>query len=255
MKKIIVFVLTFLLLIVVVETGITKQKPESQTQNESKIVVGAIVPHHDLADKLIVEVFQAIKQNRDPKTIILIGPNHYELGDTDAIIDSDTLNTDLGKQLVREGYASLNDAVMSQEHSVKVLLPYVQEYFPKAEVVSIILSSKHSIPESAELARVLAREEALIISSVDFSHYLNIEQANINDEITYDAIVRKDYGQLSEMNSDYLDSPPSIITLLSAMEEFSIDDQTKLNHSNSAIILNADIESTTSYFTLLFFKQ
>jgi len=251
-KKLIVFVLAVLLLMVVVRIEKTKQNLNSESRAESKIVVGAIVPHHDLAEGLIEEAFQKMRQNADPATIILIGPNHYELGNTDAIINSDTLSTSLGKQLVREGYMSVDDSVMFEEYSVRVLLPYVQEYFPKAEVVSIILSSRHGISESAQLAQVLARENTLIIASVDFSHYLNLEQANINDEITYDAMLKKDYGQLSEMNSDYLDSPPSIITLLSVMDILGANDQIQLDHSNSAIILNEDIHSTTSYFTVLF---
>jgi len=57
------------------------------------------------------------------------------------------------------------------------------------------------------------------------------------------------------MNNDYMDSPASIIFLLTIMNEAGVENQIILNQSNSARILPGDSNSTTSYFTVAYFKN
>lgn len=224
-------------------------------------VRGAIIPHHALASDLIADAFNQLRLSSDPSTIVVVGPNHEELGDNDAITSSlswkmnnGTVNGDgfIRSSLRSEGLVTEDNDVVIGEHSIGTLLPYVAHYFPDAQIVPIVLSSKHDVIQSNRLGEALSDEDALVIASVDFSHYLTLEVADELDEITLDAIERRDLALISQMNSDYLDSPPSLITLFAAMDAANVNDHTLLQHTNSAVIEDKEVASTTSYFTILF---
>ncbi|MBT6254037.1 AmmeMemoRadiSam system protein B [Candidatus Uhrbacteria bacterium] len=237
------------------------ERTDSEDRIVDEDVKGAIIPHHALASDLIADAFNQLRLSSDPKTIVVVGPNHEELGDSNAITSSlswkmsnGTVN---GDEFMRSSLRSQdliteeNDVVIS-EHSIGTLLPYVAHYFPEAQIVPIVLSSKHDVIQSNRLGEALVNDDTLVIASVDFSHYLSLEVANELDEITLDAIEGRDSALISQMNSDYLDSPPSLITLFAAMDAANANDHTLLQHTNSAVIEDKEVASTTSYFTILF---
>ena len=55
---------------------------------------------------------------------------------------------------------------------------------------------------------------------------------------------------IAGMTSDHLDSAPSLIAFLEAMEHKNADLQV-LDHTNSALLEGKDVPETTSYFTIL----
>ncbi|NQV12211.1 AmmeMemoRadiSam system protein B [Candidatus Uhrbacteria bacterium] len=236
-----------------------------RTETDVKVVdgeiKGAIIPHHALASDLIAEAFGQLALSSHPSTIVIVGPNHEEVGDGNAItssLDWKMSNGNVGhdgsfmSELVTDGYTVEDNNVVVDEHSVGTLIPYIAHYFPDAKVVPIVLSSKHDIFQSEKLGEALADKNTLIIASVDFSHYLPLNIANEHDLVTSRAIDARDSATIAQMNSDYLDSPPSLITLFSAMDALNANEQTLLQHTNSAVIEGVEAESTTSYFTILF---
>ena len=54
------------------------------------------------------------------------------------------------------------------------------------------------------------------------------------------------------MNNDNLDSPPSILTLLSAMDDIGAVGPDVIGHDNSYGITGSSADYTTSYYTMLF---
>ena len=103
-----------------------------------------------------------------------------------------------------------------------------------------------------DLGNFVDIEKTLFIASVDFSHYLTLEQADRMDSITMDAIKNKDINKIMSFTNDNLDSPVSIVTMLGLMDKLYEADAHMLNHSNSELIVRQRMDETTSYITYIF---
>ena len=79
----------------------------------------------------------------------------------------------------------------ASEHSVEVMVPFIQVVFPKAKIVPAVVGS--SDPEitarfGRALAKVLKNKRALIVASSDLSHYPAADAAAVIDRETLAAI-------------------------------------------------------------------
>lgn len=229
---------------------------------------GGVVTHHDLANSLITDFFQQIKNNGEPKTFIIIGPNHTDVGLGPGITGRFVWQTPFS--LVENNYVildevvSLGDIVYDEdnfisEHSTGALIPYISYYFPEAKIVPIALKSKFGFNESLNLAEQLKKylddPSVVLIASIDFSHYLPSSMAGEKDKETLNAITNKDYNEIFSFRDDHLDSAVSMITFLRIMELVGADDLKILQNTNSGEILKQEVGSSTSYFTILFCKH
>ena len=67
-------------------------------KNQSKVdghIKAGIIPHHGLASFIIADFFNLLI-DQDPSTVVLIGPNHYEVGKYPAITSYSVRNTSGG---------------------------------------------------------------------------------------------------------------------------------------------------------------
>ncbi len=226
---------------------------------------GGIVPHHLLAGRMIAAFFDDLAQD-PPGTIILLGPNHRLVGSNEVHTSSadwltafGTLKADskLTKVLTDRINASENNRLMEDEHSISSLVPYIKYYMPDTKIVPVLLHGSYTQEQSKELGALLAeivtyRPDAVILASIDFSHYLNVIEADRMDEMTLAAISSRNFDELGRMNNDNLDSPPSILTLLSAMDDIGAVGPDVIGHDNSYGITGTSADYTTSYYTMLF---
>lgn len=242
-------------------SGLLETKPATRSSS----IAGGIVPHHLLAGKMIAEFFQELSHS-SPETLVVIAPNHKKTGLNG--LNTSTLNWGtafgvleadpvLTGKLINDLKASQNTILMEDEHSISSLVPYIKYYLPKTKIVPILLHGNYTPKASQELGYQLA--EALsdnpctaVIASVDFSHYLDACTADKMDVETLKAIQLNDINAISMMGNDNLDSPPSIMTLLSAMEKIDATDPEVLAHGNSSSITGSGYNYTTSYYTMLY---
>jgi AmmeMemoRadiSam system protein B len=226
-------------------------------------IQGGIIPHHLLASRFIAEFFQTIQEQK-PTTIILIGPNHHTRGESQVLTSKRDWKTVFGTvppdariidSLVDARVAGIDDTVLVYEHSMAGIMPYIKYYMPGAAVVPLILKHEMTKEEIENLIEVLTASVSphmLVVASVDFSHYLSSNQAEKNDEVTLSIMKQFDYPKLLTLNSDYLDSGPSITALLMAMKKLQAENFELLDHSNSSKLSNIDYAETTSYFSIAF---
>ena len=225
--------------------------------------VGGIIPHHLVAGSLIGDLFARLaKQN--PQTIILIGPNHYEVGDALVISSRKDWETKFGTvfadraildDLYEKDLLIFNDEVMLEEHSTQGMMPYVSYFTPKAKVVPIILSGLITKPELENLAGAIeqyVRDGAIVIAPVDFSHHLTSEEASKRDEVTLEVIQAKDIDWLLKLKSEYTDSAASVALLIMLMEKTGHNSFTLMNHTNSGELLGDPTQEVTSYIEGVF---
>ncbi|MCD4705144.1 AmmeMemoRadiSam system protein B, partial [bacterium] len=188
-------------------------------------VYSIVVPHHLLASEYISGLMKMAK-GREIKKVVIIGPNHDDIG-TQAISTANLRwNTPLGivktdSKLVDKFKNDLNiqdnSSAFINEHSIGALNPFVKYYFPEAEILPIIISSYVYQEEVEQLAYWLDNNlsaDTLLIISTDFSHYLLKDEAEKNDRITKNFILQDSIDELLDLDNAYLDSPGSLVTAL-----------------------------------------
>lgn len=241
-----------------IEGGAGENLPEGK-------IMGGIVPHHLLAGRMIGDFFKKVSQS-DPEVVVVIGPNHKGEGAKSVQTAGWDWSTPFGVlqadgeivgSLLENRMAAENSLLMEREHSISSLVPYIKYFMPHSKIVPILMTGTDRISEAERLGEFLARmargRKILFIASVDFSHYLPVEKADEMDEITEKALLERDIDRIRAMDNDYMDSPVSIITLLTVMDRLSAGGQLILDHNNSARIKSADSNSTTSYFTAIYY--
>ncbi len=226
-------------------------------------ILGGVIPHHLLPSFIIADLFKNLA-NQKPDTVILIGPNHYELGEKPILSSVEGWETPFGlvepdqkilKDLHDKNIISFDEKVLDREHSVGGIVPFLKYYIPNAKIVPIILSGNLTMDQIRSLVEAVApkiNKKTVVIASVDFSHYQIKSQAEANDEITLRLMQMKDYPQIMRLNSAYVDSPPSIITLLMIMEKKGKNEFNLIYHTNAGEILKDTSHEVTSYFSFVF---
>lgn len=204
-----------------------KQLDEEDTQPR---IVGGIVPHHLYVKNIIGNFFVSLPK-ADIDNIIILGPNHLEVGNSNIIWSP-----------------SFSDQSYSD------LLPFIQSTYGKSIVTPIVIKRDVSLAECHDLATKILQLPGpkLVVASIDFSHYLRSEVAEKNDQITLAMIANRDYEGILRLSSDYLDSPGALVTALIYFDAVGAGKAKMLDHTNSGRIGNPYAPST-SYFSIIFY--
>ncbi len=231
-----------------------------------KLILGGITPHHLLAGKLIASFFKGVAKSK-PELVVMIAPNHKGVGVKNIQTGGWGWNTPFGvlqgdsesaKILLRSKLAGSNFNLLQEDHSIAGLIPYIKYYMPDARVLPILLHGSLDIDSAQRLGKDLKEmfegERVVFIASVDFSHYLTMEEADKKDAETLDTLKSGNLQRLSMYGNDHLDSPQSIITLLSAIGSKGESKLEILEHSNADRITELKSDNTTSYFTIIYLK-
>jgi len=237
-------------------------KSQTKTLLANGRIISMVMPHHLVAGHLIVDALETLVP-QSPSLVILIGPNHTNKGGKsitgyagwqtpEGIVPA---QQNVVKYLLDQGQAVRDEEVLSNEHSVGALVPFIKHFLPKASVVPIILHHDVSLQEIDTLLQALKPfldKNAVLISSVDFSHYLTRSEAQAKDQQTIRYMENFDYATLFGLGNDYLDSPASLAAAFRLAEKQGINKFTVLDNTNAGMILQNDFIETTSYFTLMF---
>ncbi|MEA3322960.1 MAG: AmmeMemoRadiSam system protein B, partial [Patescibacteria group bacterium] len=237
-----------------------------QSQEKSgKHIFGAIVPHHLFASFIIADIFAKIAQ-QDTQTLILLAPNHQNIGNTPVLTSELAWETPHGKilpdaamigSLIQKDYISVDENILDNEHALGSLLPFIAYNNDAIRIVPLILRQNITKEQLQDLSKSIANiidDKTIVVASVDFSHYLNSDEAEKNDEKTLQVMERRDYSTLLQMNSDYLDSPEAITVLLQVMEQLGAKSFEVLHHTNSGKLMDDLQSQATSYFGAIFTK-
>jgi len=192
-------------------------------------VVAIIVPHagYIYSGQICADAFGQVK-DKQYDVIIILGTNHTTPGFEKISLHPGTgFRTPLGiapieREVVSEILASdpddcvLDKSVHAREHSVEVIVPFVQVVFPEAKIVPVVVGS----PDVAmctrfgrALAKVVKNRRALIIASSDLSHYPAAEDAVAVDRKTLKAITTLDPALLHSVTESQMNMRvPNLVT-------------------------------------------
>jgi len=241
---------------------VTLKDNELQSYEDVK---GIISTHHTLASELIHDLFRSVQGN-DYDNIVIIGPDHNSREGL-KIITSDAgwstpfgtleLNESYHVKLLQHPFMAVNNTIMKNEHSSGAIIPYIKYYFPDTSINTVAIPATMNLKESQEFGEFLSEmidvENTLLIASLDFSHYLNVPEAYKMDEITLKAIQEKNYREIMRFTNDNVDSPQTLIAFLTYIDEIGCSKGILLNHKNSYDLVPADYNSTTSYFSFIYY--
>jgi AmmeMemoRadiSam system protein B len=165
-------------------------------QKRRKVIAG-ICPHAGwiYSGKTAGEVYSSM----EPASIyVLVGPNHYGLGEAVGVYDEGRWETPLGSLEVSSvlaqsivekcRYAKKDKTAHSREHSLEVQMPFIKVLNPNARIVPVALADYR--PDTCRsLGEAIAQSlkekrldgSAALIASTDMSHYLPGEQAEALD--------------------------------------------------------------------------
>ena len=110
--------------------------------------------------------------------------------------------------------------------------------------------------EIVEILKKTLDQNALVIQSTDFSHYLTLANAEIHDEQTIKVLTGGDPNQLFNLNQpDNIDSIAAQYVQLRLQNEFFSSHLFILEHKNSQDYTAQKIDSTTSYIVQAYRKN
>lgn len=219
--------------------------------------VAVVVPHHNAVADIRLKMFSLIKSRRlITKTVVILSPDHFS-NDQHSIYFSDRVwNFPTGKQFFDQKVGPAvtqnlkrDDTLVANDHGVFNVAVDVNIVWPNAKIVPILIGQKIGFDGVDGLISNIhqyCKFDCLLISSVDFSHYLPYRLANIHDENSIRSLVNMDLESPKQIE---VDSPQSIYALI----KFATKGNTKYfnlyNHTNSAELVGSeDAESTSHVF-------
>lgn len=168
----------------------------------------AVLPHagHVYCGRVIGETLARI---RLPERLIILCPSHTGKGAPLAVwpegvwgtpLGGVSVDADLARELVATDVGYTEDTTAhANEHSIEVLLPFIQCAAPHARIVPVVVSTRPDGLRAAGqgLAAVLRQASAEgapagIIVSSDLHHYGNESVTRVQDEIALNCLLARD---------------------------------------------------------------
>ncbi|TAL51110.1 AmmeMemoRadiSam system protein B [Patescibacteria group bacterium] len=160
-----------------------------------------IIAHHLLVGDKIAQTISALGNGRE-KTVVIISPNHFNLGRSvmqttdgtwktpfgDVEVDVDVLEELLGTEGQGGSAPDLwyEPETFKQEHGISAIVPFVKVWFPRARIVPIVVHDDATSQQLVDLARSIqsAAPRAVVLASIDMSHNLPAHIQTVHDEMT-----------------------------------------------------------------------
>ena len=224
-------------------------------------VASFVMSHHLVAANLMGRVIGAARNAR-PQTIVIVESDHPNRGTTRFTTSRTTWMWQgqryappqrIVNALVTEPDVQVDESLIAEEHSVLTPLPFLQRQFPRAQFVLLTVQSNFDMVAAQRMAEFLNRvlgQHDLVVASVDFSHYKNLEATMADDALSLAAFAQ---ASLSALQSIPADSPMSLAIAMAFAQLRGANEQTIVDHTNGAELTgNLAETSTTSYIDIVF---
>lgn len=232
-------------------------------------VLCGVIPHHLTAGHMIAGFYKTASESRsDVETVVIIAPMHYPSENTLCTTENDwaapfgRLETDSEITAVFKEKlgAPKDDEMMQYDHSVSAHIPFVKKYFPEARAACLLVSPRENEDFPQRLADALSEtaktKSCLFVFSIDFSHYLTSQAADMHDGETLEAVLSGDTAAIERMTNDNVDSPYCLSAYV-RLTEMLDGEITAADNSNTAKVRELPFsgslfpEGVTSYFVYI----
>jgi AmmeMemoRadiSam system protein B len=234
------------------------------TDNFTEAPGGVVLPHHMIVGNELSKTYQKLAKVMNPSLVVIVSPNHYEAGNSaiqtclscqyQTIGGETPIDTLLAQRLIKSGLATNKPSTFANEHGIHSHTPFIKKLFPQAQILPIALKWETSPEKTIELSNWLDKNiprDALVIASVDFSHYIPVDHAKFHDVTSHVTIQNFNYDNIYDLE---IDSPPSISTIAHLMEKRGYMRVDRFAHTNNQDFQSASLAETTSHQFIGFFK-
>ncbi len=243
--------------------------------------VALIAPHagYIFAGQIMADAFNQAK-NYNYDLVVILGTNHTTLGfNNTGIYPGSGFQTPLGisevdtvlaRSLIETDKDCIySEEVHSNEHSLEVLLPFIQHLFPDAKILPLVIGTPDydmCIKLGKALANLIKDKNALIVASSDLSHYPEYEDAVAVDMNTLEAAVSLDAKKLAGVIQNSIKNEIQnlatcacgegpILTAMTAAKELGARNGRIVSYTNSGSTLIGDKQRVVGYGAVIFSKN
>jgi len=231
--------------------------------HSTQSAIGLMVPHagYLYSGAIAGQVFSRIDI---PSTVVLLGPNHTGRGAPLAVFPPGSWLTPLGDvlvdeqiagQIVRQCPGAMNDELAHRdEHSLEVLLPFIQVRASNSSIVPICVG--HSgLSDLLAFGRALGQlltnrlPEVLLVASSDMTHFETAEKARQQDLKALEKILALDPEGLFRVvvaNRISMCGVLPMVVMLAAALELKAARATLVRYGNSGEV-SGDLEDVVGY--------
>lgn len=218
----------------------------------SEYPVGIVVPHHDLVAPARAAYLSKLGAEYQPKTIILLSPDHFNQNNTPITSTGRDWETSLGPLMVNTGLLEalklpLSATSFEHEHGITTLLKDIKQYFREATIVPIMIGRNATYAQVANLIQDIYRNcsECFLIASVDFSHVNATTLADLHDQTTLRELYEADAVALYRQAE--VDSPETLAALVLWSALHNKSSFQLFSHTNSGRIAGITVGEVTSH--------
>lgn len=231
-----------------------------------------IIPHHDIALFQQNSFYKALSSLGQPSVVVVICPDHYEQGKscitsaaTDTVFDTPAGPLPLNNNIINSlcvafeydsKKISLSSTLWKKEHGVYSQTPFIKHYFPSTTIVPIALrpcSIERDAATYERLGAVLKEilpDDALVVASVDFSHYQTPKMTNLHDDVSRDTIANNESPYFIEV-----DSPESLASLFAYNKAVHAELPVLINRTSTFDFIPKENVLTTSHQYWAFYED
>lgn len=215
-------------------------------------VTGIIIPHHDLVASVRDAYLSEVAKLYQPKTIILVAPNHFDAGSAPILTSEESWNTSFGEILpdhtviVASGVVRDHQSLL-KDHSITSPIGVLKKYFPEATIAPFFMRRDATYEEVADLVQRVESvcEDCLVVASVDFSHTNAAALADLHDSLIWRHLANADSKGL--YSGAEVDSPESLtfLSLWAAHKNAKVF--SLYSHTNSGHMTDTQYGEVTSH--------
>jgi len=240
----------------------------SPTDSDEKIY-GVICPHAGFvySGPVACHSFYSLSASSS-KLAIIVGPNHYGIGQNTASMIDVSWKTPLGLVEVdsdsvlelREhlDILEIDSFSHSKEHSIEVQIPILQEVFSdEMKILPISLinqEQKTATLVGSAIAKIAQEKDALLIGSSDFTHYEENGFAHRQDLALIDPILKLDVDEFYKILYERKVTAcgfGAIASIMTACKELGATQGKLLKYATSGDI-SGDKSSVVGYASIIF---
>ncbi|MFA5108311.1 MAG: AmmeMemoRadiSam system protein B [Candidatus Micrarchaeia archaeon] len=236
----------------------------------------AIAPHagYEYSGKTAGYSFAALEKNlkKENTSMVILCPNHTGLGEIVSVSFEDwktpigTSSTDLrlaAKIILSCPLMRRNEAAHFREHSIEVMLPFIQRINPKAKIVAICIGVQGE-KIASEVGKAIfdacsdnefKDRNILLLASSDFTHYESGERAKLMDKMPIEFIKKLDANALErevEQNGLSICGHGPIAAAIYYAKLAGKKEAKLLKYTNSGKETNGNESSVVAYASLVF---
>ena len=208
----------------VIKKFVNQVKPIHVNRPPHSSLKALIMPHagYIYSGWTAVHISLVLKENQFKKVIVM-GPDHRIGFQGGAISDVSAYETPLGRIPVNKSAARLcqNKYLFQSipvsdrlEHSVEVVLPYLQYFLKKFEIIPVVLGQGRDLAEKVTAAfDPLLDKTTLLVASSDLSHYLPYQEAVAKDRETIEMILNLKADELIKRENAACGKIPILVVI------------------------------------------